>query len=88
MPLEDGYSLARKLRRRSPSARGDIKAIAITAYADEVTRSQGLRSGFCLLLTKPIEPLELGHVLKLFGTIGNLVLLHLVIADDSSTSKL
>ncbi len=55
MPLLDGYSLVRKLRR-SISSSQDIPAIAVTAYTDEEELAQALRAGFQLQIAKPVEP--------------------------------
>jgi len=59
MPLEDGYSLLRKLRSRPPEAGGNVPAIALTAFTrgEDVARSSG--AGFARHLAKPVEPTEL-----------------------------
>ncbi|MEO8902086.1 MAG: response regulator [Polyangiaceae bacterium] len=57
MPEIDGYEFIRRVR-----ALGDedarIPAIALTAYARTEDRTQALRAGFDMHLTKPIEPSE------------------------------
>ena len=58
MPLLDGYSLVRKLRRSTSSSQ-DIPAIAVTAYSDEKELAQALRAGFQLQISKPVEPIVL-----------------------------
>lgn len=58
MPLLDGYSLVRKLRRSTSSSQ-DIPAIAVTAYSDEEELAQALRAGFQLQISKPVEPIVL-----------------------------
>jgi PAS domain S-box-containing protein len=59
MPLEDGYSLLRKLRSRPPEAGGNVPAIALTAFTrgEDVARSS--EAGFARHLAKPVEPAEL-----------------------------
>lgn len=52
MPLEDGYSLIRKLRRRGI----ELPAVAITAYAQEEGLDHALKAGYQLQLAKPIAP--------------------------------
>lgn len=59
MPVEDGYSLIRKLRDLpSPSGAG-TPVIALTAYAGEQDRAKVLQAGFNLHVPKPIQPPEL-----------------------------
>lgn len=71
MPLQDGYSLIRQIRRRSTSSGGDIAAIALTAYGNEEERALALRAGFGLQLAKPVEPFVLAlAVAVLTGCIG------------------
>ncbi|MDZ4879017.1 MAG: Regulator of RpoS [Chroococcidiopsis cubana SAG 39.79] len=71
MPLQDGYSLIRQLRRRSALSGGEIPALALTAYADEEERTTALQAGFDLQLAKPIELLVLGLAVALLaGRIG------------------
>jgi PAS domain S-box-containing protein len=59
MPLEDGYSLLRKLRSRPPQAGGGVPAIALTAFTrgEDIARSS--EAGFARHLAKPVEPEEL-----------------------------
>jgi PAS domain S-box-containing protein len=59
MPLEDGYSLLRKLRSRPREAGGNVPAIALTAFTrgEDVARSS--EAGFARHLAKPVEPSEL-----------------------------
>ena len=59
MPDVDGYSLIRNVRALSPDAGGSIPALALTAYARGEDRTQALKAGFNMHLTKPIEPTEL-----------------------------
>jgi PAS domain S-box-containing protein len=55
MPVENGYSLIKKVRELSLQ----IPAIALTAYAREEDRNNALSAGFQLYLTKPVEPTQL-----------------------------
>ena len=59
MPLEDGYSLIRKIRSLPPHLGGLIPAIALTACAGEEERKRSLEAGFQRHLLKPVEPDEL-----------------------------
>jgi signal transduction histidine kinase/ActR/RegA family two-component response regulator len=59
MPGEDGYSLIRKIRLRSPELGGRIPAVALTAYAQIEDRVTILGAGFQMYLSKPADPNEL-----------------------------
>jgi PAS domain S-box-containing protein len=63
MPGEDGYSLIRKLRARSPEQGGRIPAAALTAYASAQDRARALLAGFQSHVPKPIEASELAAVI-------------------------
>ena len=54
MPVEDGYSLVRRLREASGKAAA-LPAIAITASNMEADRQRALAAGFDRYLTKPID---------------------------------
>ncbi|MBD2525169.1 PAS domain S-box protein [Nostoc sp. FACHB-133] len=62
MPNENGYSLIRKLRSRSPEQGGNIPAAALTAYARAEDRMRAIQEGYQLHLPKPIEAAELATV--------------------------
>ena len=55
MPVEDGFSLIEQIRN-SGSAKSNLPAIALTAYASETDRERVLAAGFDLHLPKPIQP--------------------------------
>ncbi len=59
MPLEDGYSLIRKVRHLSAEQGGQIPAIALTAYARAEDRMKAIAAGFQIHIPKPVEPAEL-----------------------------
>jgi CheY-like chemotaxis protein len=63
MAGEDGYSLIEKVRMRDPHQGGEIRAVAVTAYARLEDRSHALHSGFDAHVAKPINPAELVEVL-------------------------
>jgi CheY-like chemotaxis protein len=62
MPGEDGYSLIRKVRERSPEQGGTVPAAALTAYARTEDRLQSLRAGFHRHVPKPVPPDELTEI--------------------------
>lgn len=71
MPGEDGYSLIRRLRSRSPERGGRIPAAALTAYASAQDRTRALLAGFQSHVPKPIEASELAAVIaNLAGRTG------------------
>lgn len=59
MPEMDGYALIRQVRTWPKEQGGQIKAIALTAYAGEFDQKQALAAGFQRHLSKPIDPEEL-----------------------------
>ena len=59
MPEVDGYQLIRLLRTLPPEQGGQIRTIALTAYAGELNQKQVLAAGFQMHLSKPVEPEEL-----------------------------
>ena len=61
MPVEDGYSLIRKVRR-IPSAR-KLPAVALTGYARPEDRMRALAAGFNMHVSKPVEAGELVMVI-------------------------
>jgi len=58
MPVEDGYTLMRKVRAMN-QGRGNIPAAALTAYARVEDRMRALLEGYQIHLPKPVEPNEL-----------------------------
>ncbi len=64
MPDEDGYSLIRKLRSRTPQRGGLVPAVALTAYAKIEDRVTILSAGFQMYLSKPSDPNELVAVVS------------------------
>ena len=62
MPGEDGYSLMEKIRLLPSSECGDIRSVALTAFARVEDRVRALKAGFNAHLPKPIEPVELAAV--------------------------
>jgi CheY-like chemotaxis protein len=59
MPVEDGYSLVRRMRRLAPEEGGRIPAIAVSAYAREEDRIRSLAAGFQHHIAKPLDPADL-----------------------------
>jgi CheY-like chemotaxis protein/two-component sensor histidine kinase len=59
MPLEDGYSLIRKIRQLPDDGSRRIPAVALTAFARGDDRRRALVAGFNMHVAKPVEPAEL-----------------------------
>jgi CheY-like chemotaxis protein len=59
MPGEDGFSLIKRIRARSPEQGGKVPAVALTAYARSEDRASALRAGFNAHVAKPIQAVEL-----------------------------
>jgi len=59
MPEMDGYMLMRQVRNLPPEKGGNIKAIALTAYAGEINQKLAIAAGFAKHIAKPVEPQEL-----------------------------
>ena len=56
MPEVDGYMLLGQIRALPPEQGGNIRAIALTAFAGEINYQQAMSAGFQQYLTKPVEP--------------------------------
>lgn len=56
MPVEDGYSLIRRVRQFPAEAGGRIPAIALSAFAASENKQKAFMSGFQKYHTKPFEP--------------------------------
>jgi PAS domain S-box-containing protein len=59
MPNMDGYMLLRQIRNWTPEQGGQIRAIALTAYAGYYDRQKALEAGFQMHIAKPLNPQEL-----------------------------
>jgi PAS domain S-box-containing protein len=59
MPVEDGFTLIRKVRSFSEAEGGQIPAVALTAYVRLEDRSRILSAGYQVHVAKPVEPIEL-----------------------------
>lgn len=69
MPVEDGLSFIRRIRRLPLAEGGQIPAAALSAYAGAEDRRQALLAGFQDHVRKPIEPT---HLLRVIGRLTGL----------------
>jgi signal transduction histidine kinase/CheY-like chemotaxis protein len=71
MPGQDGYTLIRSIRARSPERGGKTPAAALTAYARSEDRLKALAAGYQTHVSKPVDPSELvAIVASLAGRTG------------------
>jgi two-component system, chemotaxis family, CheB/CheR fusion protein len=59
MPEEDGCALLRRIRARGPKRGGDVRALALTAFAGDEDRQRTKDAGFETHLVKPVDIEEL-----------------------------
>jgi signal transduction histidine kinase/ActR/RegA family two-component response regulator len=59
MPDQDGFTLLRQVRSRTPEHGGGTPIIALTAYARPEDQAQTFEAGFQAHLSKPVNPAEL-----------------------------
>ena len=62
MPVEDGYSLIRKVRALPRDRGGQTPALALTAYARAEDKIRALAEGYQVHLAKPVDRLELATI--------------------------
>ena len=62
MPVEDGYSLIRKVRALGEAEGGNTPAIALTAYGRTQDRKRALAAGYVMHVPKPVDPGELTSI--------------------------
>jgi CheY-like chemotaxis protein len=67
MPILDGRSATREIRRRTTAARAPVPIVALTASAMSGELERCLAAGMDGLLTKPLEETRLREVLERFG---------------------
>jgi signal transduction histidine kinase/DNA-binding response OmpR family regulator len=63
MPIEDGYSFIRRVRKLRSKRAKEIPAVALTAYVNTVDRNRALSAGFQAHLAKPVEPQALVNLI-------------------------
>jgi CheY-like chemotaxis protein len=70
MPVEDGYSLMRRIRGHADERVASLPAIAVTAAARAEEKQQALAAGFQVHLAKPVEPANLARQVKQIITLS------------------
>lgn len=64
MPVEDGFTLIKKIRALSPEAGGETPAAALTAYAREEDIVNATAAGFHSHVAKPVDPQKLASTVR------------------------
>jgi PAS domain S-box-containing protein len=64
MPVVDGYTFIRDVRKLRDREKSGVAAVALTAYARLQDRMEAMRAGFQNHLPKPVEPSELLAVVR------------------------
>lgn len=71
MPVEDGYTLIKKIRSLS-SGKAGIPAIALTAYAGREDQTQALDAGFQMHIAKPVAYSDLIAAIESLAGLNNI----------------
>jgi len=64
MPVEDGFDLLEYCRHNANPRLREIPILALTAYGGQQAQDRVLAAGFDAYLAKPVEPAEVGKVVK------------------------
>lgn len=68
MPGEDGYSMMRSIRALPEEEGGDIRSLAVSAYARREDHRRAIAAGFTDHLSKPLQPEDLYAALQRLWT--------------------
>jgi CheY-like chemotaxis protein len=64
MPVEDGFGLLEYCRYHADNRLQGLPILALSAYGDRRAGERVLAAGFDAYLTKPVEPSEVGRVVR------------------------
>ena len=64
MPVEDGFGLLEYCRNHSDPKLQTLPILALTAYGGQQAQDRVLAAGFDAYLAKPVEPVEVGRVVR------------------------
>jgi hypothetical protein len=84
MPIEDGYSLIRRVRALGPEQGGNTPALALTAYARAEDRVKAVMAGFQQHVSKPVEPAEL--IAMVASLAGRTPKINVTVSDGSAAA--
>ena len=71
MPIEDGFTLIRKVRSLAPEQGGRVPALALTAYARVEDRLKVLSAGFQMHVAKPIGSAQFAAAVAMLARNGS-----------------
>ena len=64
MPVEDGFGLLEYCRHNSDPRLQVLPILALTAYGGQQAHDRVIAAGFDAYLAKPVEPVEVGRVVR------------------------
>ena len=64
MPVEDGFGLLEYCRHHANPRIRELPILALTAYGGQQAHDRVLAAGFDAYLAKPVEPAEVGKVVR------------------------
>lgn len=64
MPVEDGFGLLAYCRHHADARLQALPILALTAYGGQEAADRVVAAGFDAYLTKPVEPFEVGRVVR------------------------
>ena len=67
MPVEDGYGLLDYCRHHQDPRLQCLPIMALTAYGSQQAQDRVLAAGFDAYLAKPVEPAEVGRVVRMLA---------------------
>jgi CheY-like chemotaxis protein len=68
MPVEDGFGLLEYCRHHSDPRLRTLPILALTAYGGQQAQDRVIAAGFDAYLAKPVEPLDVGRVVRDLAT--------------------
>ena len=68
MPVEDGFGLLEYCRHHNDPRLQQLPILALTAYGGQQAQDRVLAAGFDAYLAKPVEPAEVGRVVRELST--------------------
>lgn len=64
MPVEDGFGLLEYCRHHADPRLQSLPILALTAYGGQQSQDRVLAAGFDAYLSKPVEPAEVGRIVR------------------------
>jgi CheY-like chemotaxis protein len=64
MPVEDGFGLLDYCRHHADPKLQKLPILALTAYGGQQAHDRVIAAGFDAYLAKPVEPLEVGQIVR------------------------